>query len=65
MNDTNALFKNLLNTRTLFMFWYNGKTPRDFKGTRTELIEACKTNHYYCSTLIEQDGWEIKEDYPW
>lgn len=19
----------------------------------------------YCSTLIEYDGWEIKDDYPW
>ncbi len=39
--------------------------------TREELLDLCK-NHEIdghspgtCSALIEYDGWEIKDDYPW
>lgn len=65
IDEANVAFKNTLNTRNKFMFWYNGKTPADFHGTRTEEIEACKKDYYYCSNIIEKDGWEIKADYPW
>lgn len=26
---------------------------------------CAETFKAYCSTLIEYDGWEIKDDYPW
>ena len=55
-----------------------GKAPK-FRGegtrllnatNREELLELCKNpdSEYQksdCATLIEYDGWEIKEDYPW
>ena len=31
---------------------------------RDNLIEECKTHFYYCTLLIQSDGWEIKDDYP-
>ena len=33
--------------------------------TREKLLEQCKTNSYYCSGLLEWDGWEFKDDYPY
>ena len=39
-------------------------TKRQIHNSRTELINACKTNGYYCSGLLEYDNWEFKEDYP-
>lgn len=32
--------------------------------TRTKALEMCKTSPYYCSTLLEFDNWEFKDDYP-
>ena len=47
----------------------------NWDGTREGLIEGKKnalygcnktsTNRAYCAKLIQYDGWEIKEDYPW
>ena len=48
-----------------------GKFITSYKGfhsyTRDELLEACKTSLYKhaCTRLIEVDGWQIKDDYPW
>ena len=39
-------------------------TKRQVYNNRTELINACKTNAYYCSALLEHDNWEFKDDYP-
>lgn len=62
-----------------FVMQFNtGKAPK-FRGggtrllntaNREELLELCKNpdSEYQksdCATLIEYDGWEIKEDYPW
>ncbi len=33
--------------------------------TREELLEGCKTTGKVCGTLIQADGWQIKDDYPW
>lgn len=65
INETSVAFQNLLNTKNIFLFWYDGRTPADFRGTREEEIISCKNNYYYCSNVIEKDGWEIREDYPW
>ena len=32
---------------------------------RTELLQRCKDKPEYCGRLIQFDGWEIKDDYPW
>lgn len=32
--------------------------------TRAEALATCKTNQAYCSTLLQYDDWEFKEDYP-
>lgn len=54
--------------KEIFSFYENGQTPKQVGGnpfsTRENLIENCKTMHYACSTLIEHDGWKIKEGYP-
>ncbi len=32
---------------------------------RVELMEICKQRVGSCGALIQYDGWEIKDDYPW
>ena len=32
---------------------------------RDDLIRNCKERPNYCGRLIQADGWEIKDDYPW
>lgn len=49
-----------------FAFWTEGTVPRRTGITREQLLNSCKSsNKYLCSSLIEYDGWEIKDDYPW
>ncbi len=37
-----------------------------YKNTsREDLLEDCKTSGQYCGALIQRDGWQIKDDYPW
>ena len=33
--------------------------------TREQTLGNCKTYGSMCGTLIQQDGWQMKEDYPW
>jgi len=45
-----------------FVTSYGGKTifPRE------DLLNKCKnTEKQYCTKLIQVDGWQIKDDYPW
>ena len=35
------------------------------KGTRDQRILNCQTDGRKCSSLIEFDGWKIKDDYPY
>ena len=47
--------------------WDILQTGRDIQQNlyaRDNLIEECKTHFYYCTLLIQSDGWEIKDDYP-
>ncbi|MBP3923905.1 type II secretion system protein, partial [bacterium] len=39
---------------------YHGETT-----TRTNILNACKSNSTYCSGLLMHDGWEFKDDYPY
>jgi hypothetical protein len=58
----------------------NGKTPRvepysfTWNGTREDLFNnsrgsgsgyGCAKDRVFCAKLIQYDGWEIKDDYPW
>lgn len=40
-------------------------TPSYEARTRDELKNRCKTNAYHCSSLLEYDNWEFKDDYPY
>jgi len=39
-------------------YWYT------FQKTRDQRLNACKSSPYFCSSLLEYDNWEFKEDYP-
>ena len=34
-------------------------------NTRAKALADCTRNGYWCSSLLELDGWEFKEDYPY
>lgn len=46
------------------MFGYDQKSREDLMNNESW---GCKTSKstYYCGAVIQQDGWEIKDDYPW
>ena len=33
--------------------------------TREKNLDNCKSNSYYCSSLLQWDNWEFKDDYPY
>ncbi len=39
--------------------------PDSLRTDRTALLEHCRSAGYSCGLLIQMDGWEIKDDYPW
>ena len=45
--------------------------PQGFSSTRNTLINQSESgcsvsaNGRYCAALIMNDGWQIKDDYPW
>ena len=58
------------NTKFIFMQDYritNATTNPKFviNSTRSSVLESCKTTGRYCGALIQMDGWQIKNDYPW
>ena len=79
--DYNCLGKPNKYGRDIFQFvlkFKNGTVPKFQSGggrmsnakTREELYDLCKnitseSQKSDCTALIEYDGWEIKEDYPW
>ncbi len=56
----------LADGKKTFGFYLAGNAPEyGWNGTREWLHEKCSTNQKgYCTTLIQYDGWEIKNDYP-
>lgn len=63
---TNA--KSAVDARHTFSLWNGGTVPLEFTSvpySREQLIYKCKTNKYYCASLIYFDGWQISKDYPW
>ena len=66
--DVSNAHHNAVDGKHTFALWNRGIVPQEFKTypySRNELIELCKNDKYYCSSLIYLDGWQIKEDYPW
>ncbi len=76
--DINGKTKPNVVGRDLFMFHLDSvKTMRvkpygyGYNFTRDELIKRCSANsghnanNLFCTALIFNDGWEIKDDYPW
>ncbi len=56
----------LADGKNTFTFYLSGEAPMfNWDGSREWLIQKCKTIKGYCTTLIENDGWEIKNDYPY
>ena len=61
------------NSRTRFVFQISKSGFKTYdvgwKGTREELFTPNANNHKcpgaMCAKLLELDGWEIKDDYPW
>ena len=59
-----------VNTRVLFFQYYSldaqkRMTINKSRSSRPYLINDCKTYGANCGYLIQQDGWQIKDDYPW
>ena len=47
--------------------WKNDKNILKTRYNRDNLPENCQKypNNFYCTHLLEVDGWEFKDDYPW
>lgn len=39
--------------------------PLGYDKTQTEVLSDCKTTGEFCAAKIMQNGWQIKQDYPW
>ena len=72
INDTTATgCEHKVDARKNFCFYMSGFGPTyglpSNNKTRTQLLQHCKTASMrgYCTTLIEYDGWEFKDDYPY
>ena len=73
--DVNGKTKPNIVGRDLFMFTLDSVSklkilPSGLQSTRTDLLESCSNrasalSNLKCTALIMQDGWEIKDDYPW
>lgn len=79
--DYNCLGKPNEYDKDIFTFYLRqreGKAPKLYAGnfpvlnahSRQDFLELCKnhesTHHGgICAALIEYDGWEIRDDYPW
>lgn len=76
--DTNGGIKkpNILGRDVFHYIYYfdgygskNGKLlPANYSSNRTALQNNCKESTWTsntCAALIQYDGWEIKNDYPW
>lgn len=54
--------ENLIGKNKYFGTYVQDKT---MGKNREDIIQICKTNRLYCSTLLLYDNWEFKDDYPW
>ena len=61
--------KSKVDAKHSFALWNGGTVPREYTYipySRDQLLEKCKNqSKYYCTSLIELDGWQISKDYPW
>ena len=61
---------NIIGIDTFYMYIYPNVQLVGEGEERDTLLERCKTpgaetNGYFCGALIQADGWEIKDEYPW
>ena len=69
--DINGMKKpNIIGRDTFYATFYPKFAMTGEGQTREELIELCAGGRTIdeqatCGALIQQDGWEIKDDYPW
>ena len=65
----------VVDTKNVFLFYIYGKPETNLfgcaEGDRACILDLCKNplgstkGAVSCSTLLQMDGWEIKDDYPW
>ena len=46
-------------------YFLTGDDGINASSSREYILSRCKSFSYTCSSLIEYDGWQIKDDYPW
>ncbi len=65
-----AVMPYVTNTKFMLLQGYGIKdaetNPKlNLSSDRTSILDECKTYGNYCGALIQMDGWQIKDDYPW
>lgn len=60
--DTFLLFFNSTSKKVLFRY---SSTDRNYLLTNSSVGCNKDAAGYACGALIQLDGWELKEDYPW
>lgn len=66
--DNKSSYRDALDTQHVFVFWQEGvvPNPKQYDYTRDDLKRMCGgESPYWCSSLIQYDGWDIRDDYPW
>lgn len=54
-----------VNGTNTFLFQYDGRSYTNNNPTLEAMMEGCKDEYgYYCTKLIERNGWKIPKDYP-
>jgi hypothetical protein len=56
--------------KKVFRFYVDGSPEAlqflsGWDNNRETLVDACKEAPVWCSALIQYDGWEVRDDYPW
>ena len=66
--DINGPGKPNIAGKDVFCFTWDGVSgivPKNYNDTPDSVISRCKQYGTSCAAKIIQDGWKIKEDYPW
>jgi hypothetical protein len=67
--DESKAMEKVADGKDIFAFWINVNKniipSSSAAQTREQMLQLCKTTPGYCVLLIYNDGWEIRDDYPW
>ena len=60
----------VVNTKVLFYQSYTVSDDNHIRlnpsrANRTYVLNQCKATGFHCGYLIQMDGWQIRDDYPW